>query len=181
MRLVLQRSIHMDFRQVTVCVSWEATHKRIKRGCSCPGTSGSYQDMTTSDALLLLSKANIRYGDLLEKVRRSYGAWGIRLQRVAKFRPAERLPEVCHRLPDRIVDEHSASADTAVQLSRDESGLLFEECGVSRPRIDELIRLSRLHLELINEDYGTTFKAHLLLQRNCIIHLNQFQHCEFLS
>src|SRR5215510_4594438 len=90
---------------------------------SCPGTSGSYQDMTTSDSLVLLSNANIRYGDLLEKVRRSYRAWRIRLQRVAKFRPAERLPEVCHRLPDRIVDEHSASADTAVQLSRDESGL----------------------------------------------------------
>src|SRR5262249_36994126 len=82
---------------------------------------------------LFLSHADVRHCDLLEKVWRSNRAWRVSRQRLAEFWLTKRLPEVSHRLPDRLVDEHATSADTTMQLGRDKAGLRFEERGVSRP------------------------------------------------
>jgi hypothetical protein len=48
-----------------------------------------------------------------------------------ELRIAERVPERRHRLPDRVVEEHPAPGDAAVQLGGDEALLPLEVGGVA--------------------------------------------------
>src|SRR4030095_7080489 len=77
------------------------------------------------DGFMWLSHADVWDRYLLEEVRRCYGARRICLQRLAEFRLAESPAEVFDRLPDCIVNEHTASADASVQLRRDKARLLL--------------------------------------------------------
>ena len=70
----------------------------------------------TNSEVAFLSYADIGHCDLLKKMRCSYRAWRVRIQRPTKFRLAERLTEFLNRLPDSDVDEDTASRNTSVQL-----------------------------------------------------------------
>jgi hypothetical protein len=53
---------------------------------------------------------------LLKQVRRGYGGGWVTCEGSLKLGIAKCVPECCHRLPDRVVEEHAAASDPAVQL-----------------------------------------------------------------
>ena len=107
-------------------------------------------------------------------MRLGYGAFRVLGQSGLKLRLAERAAKRRDRFPDGAVDEDTATRDTAMHLSRDESGLPFHKSGVGGPRRKQRVGFAGIDVELVYENDRAEIARHLLPQRNEAVHLVEF-------
>src|SRR5262249_36659332 len=121
----------------------------------------------------LLGRADARNGDLGEHVGGGGGALGGARRAGLELRGAERAPERAGRFPDRDVDERRAAGGAAVELGRDEAGLLLHEGGVVSPDLQEALRIAGRQVELVNEHDRALVALQLLDVGDLVVHLTQ--------
>jgi hypothetical protein len=71
---------------------------------------------------------------------------------VPEFRMREGLAEVIDRLPNSIVHEQVAVANSSVELGRDKSWLLLHPVRVLRPSLKQGVDVIRIDRKNIGED-----------------------------
>src|SRR5215218_4844053 len=98
-----------------------------------------------------------------------------------ELRIPERVPEGLHRLPDRLVHEHAAAGDAAVELGGDEAWLGLEVGGVGGPGVQEGVAVLRGDLEGVDEGDRPDLLGELVTKWYVLVHLDALQHHGSLS
>src|SRR5215475_11413569 len=127
----------------------------------CDGLQNAGDRVNADRSGTPLRHADTGDGHLLKEMRRPNGAGRIVLNGLLKLRMEKRALERLRRFPHGVVDEHTTATDAAVELRGDEAGLPLHKCRVRRPGVEELLNLSGIDLEGIDEDDRTAAAFHL--------------------
>ncbi len=106
--------------------------------------------LMASGALFQLTHTDSRHRHLLEKVGRPLCTVRVIFQLRLEFGVTKSTLKVLDRLPDRVVYEYTTSSDASVKLGRNEPGLLFHECCIRCPSLEQLVDLSGISCKFID-------------------------------
>ena len=98
-----------------------------------------------------------------------------------ELRIPERVAEGLHRLPDRLVHEHPAAGDAAVERGGDDTWLGLEECGVGGLGVEQGVAVLGSDLEDVDEGDRPDLLGELVIKWYVLVHLDTLQHHGSLS
>ncbi len=99
-----------------------------------------------------------------EQVRAHRRGLGVVRQAGPELGVGEGRPEVGDAVPDGVVQEHPAAGDAAMQLGRDEAGLPRHDLRVGRPGSDQVVSISGLGNEGVDQDDRAALVLQLVRQ-----------------
>jgi hypothetical protein len=120
--------------------------------------------------------ANTQYCHLLEQMGRGYGRVRVPGERGLKRRIAKGIAKRLNRLPHGGVEEHRASSDPPMQLSRDESWLGLQKGSIGGPRLQQRVNVLGRHLERVDQNDRADLLNELVSETDALVHLNALQH-----